>query len=686
MCTELAIMEFSPGILTWMLVAIAGLNLSISVFAFRRRGVRGAIPFAAIMVCVSFYSLGTAVRAASVTLPSYRIGTIIKYAGILLLGPTQFWFALVYTERSSLFNRRRWALLLAWPLGVFLLVLTAPAHDLLWNVQGFIRSAPVAEVARTDGPAVWLTYIYHFILAIITYLLIALIGLRRSDKYRIQVILMLIGGIVPLVGATILLYLMGPTAAWDPTAFAFTITGIVFAVALFRYDFLDLIPVARHKLVDVMADPVFVIDAGNRMIDVNEAGTELFLDQAKDPIGREASDLIPSFDSLKDDSGTHNSEVQIETNKGVRFFNTKETTLTDRAGTAVGSLLIFRDVTEEYRVKKRYTRLIERSSDIVTVIDRDGTIASVSQSIEEVLGYEPNELVGANFAETVHPEDQEEIRSELSNYVEEYGYSNTYRVRVSNADGEWRIIEAHARNLLNDPFVKGIVLNCRDITEKQEQKRELERQNQRLDKFASIVSHDLRNPLNVAMGYLDLLESEMGDEHNESLVTVQRQLDRMEDIIEDSLTLARSGEAVTETSETDLEVLAHDAWENVDTGEATLVVKQTLQLQTDRDRLLNVFENLFRNSIEHNESTDLTIKIGPLSDDFGFYIEDNGVGIPENEREQVFEEGYSTNKDGTGFGLAIVRDIIRAHGWEIRATESEMSGARFEILCVKTVN
>ena len=343
-------------------------------------------------------------------------------------------------------------------------------------------------------------------------------------------------------------------------------------------------------------------------------------------------------------------------------------------------------MTEEYRVKKRYTRLIERSSDIVTVIDRDGTIASVSQSIEEVLGYEPNELVGANFAETVHPEDQEEIRSELSNYVEEYGYSNTYRVRVSNADGEWRIIEAHARNLLNDPFVEGIVLNCRDITEKQEQKRELERQNQRLDKFASIVSHDLRNPLTVAMGRLDLLESEMGDEHNESLVTVQRQLDRMEDSIEDSLTLARSGEAVTETSETDLEVLAHDAWENVDTGEATLVVKQTLQLQTDRDRLLNVFENLFRNSVEHNESTDLTIKIGPLSDDFGFYIEDNGVGIPENEREQVFEEGYSTNKHGTGFGLAIVRDIIRAHGWEIRATESEMSGARFEILCVKTVN
>ena len=678
-------MQYEPGILTWVLVAIAIVNICISVAAFRRKKIRGAIPFAIIMIFVSLYSLGAAVRAASVTLSSYHIGSVIKFLGILGLGPTQLWFGLTYAGKASLLNRRRWAVLLVWPLGVFVLVLTAPAHDLLWSIEGFITRAPTAAVAREESPILWLTFAYHFTLVIITYMLLVLVGINRSRKYRIQVILMLIGGVTPSAGAVILLDSGDLTTAWDPIAFAFTITGIVFAIALFRYDFLDVIPVARHTLVDEMTDPVFVVDSDGRVIDVNEAGTELLVDQAEDPIGREASDLIPSYDSLKDDSGGDNSEVRIETDGEVRFFDTKKTTLTDKFGATIGSLFIFRDVSERYSIEERYTRLIEKSSDIVTVIDKNGTITSVSESVEEILGYEPDELVGEDFAESVHPEDQEEVRSELSNYAEEYGYTNTYRVRVSNSDGEWRTIEARARNLLDDPFVEGIVLNSRDITEKQQQNRELERQNQRLDKFASIVSHDLRNPLNVAMGHLEILESKIGERHDESIETVQRQLDRMGDIIDDSLSLARSGETVTETSKTDLEAIASDAWKNVDTGKATLVVEQTFSFQSDRDRLLNVFENLFRNSIDHNESTDLTIKLGPLPDGTGFYIEDDGVGIPADEREQIFEEGYSTNKDGTGFGLAIVREIIQAHRWEIHVTASEMGGARFEIISTGTV-
>ena len=348
-------------------------------------------------------------------------------------------------------------------------------------------------------------------------------------------------------------------------------------------------------------------------------------------------------------------------------------------GTAIGSLFIYRDVTERYTVEERFKRLIEQSSDIVSVLDSNGTITYVSQSVQEVLGYEPSELIGESIAERVHPDDQGEIRAELSKYADEYGYRSTYRARVSNSAGEWRTFEVRARNLLDDPFVEGIVLNSRDITEKQRQQRKLERQNERLDQFASIVSHDLRNPLNVATGHLDILASDLGSEQMDSIETIQRQLDRMEDIIDDSLTLAQSGETVSETSDIDLETVARDAWGNVDTYETDLVVTETLQLEGDRNRLLNVFENLFRNSVEHNDPTDLSVRVGPVSDKSGFYIEDTGVGIPPDDRGKAFEEGYSTTRDGTGFGLAIVRDIIQAHGWEISLTDSAEGGARFEI-------
>jgi len=110
----------------------------------------------------------------------------------------------------------------------------------------------------------------------------------------------------------------------------------------------------------------------------------------------------------------------------------------------------------------------------------------------------------------------------------------------------------------------------------------------------------------------------------------------------------------------------------------SLVTDNELQFEADTDRLEQLLENLFRNAVDHNRP-DVTVRIGALEDETGFYVEDNGTGIPENEREQVFELGHSTDSNGTGFGLAIVAEIAAAHDWSITATESGNGGARFEV-------
>ncbi|WP_066411873.1 GAF domain-containing protein [Halorubrum aethiopicum] len=203
--------------------------------------------------------------------------------------------------------------------------------------------------------------------------------------------------------------------------------------------------------------------------------------------------------------------------------------------------------------------------------------------------------------------------------------------------------------------------------------RELERQNEQLSEFANIVSHDLRNPLNVASGHLELARAERDDEH---LDAVAKAHDRIGALIDDLLELAREGGGVTDSSPVDLGALVRDCWENVDTGEATLDVAVDRTVRADRNRLAQLFENLIRNGVEHG-GDDVTISVGDLDD--GFYVADDGPGIPDGERGRVFESGYSTRADGTGFGLAIVGEIVDAHGWEVRATESEAGGARFEI-------
>jgi signal transduction histidine kinase len=210
-----------------------------------------------------------------------------------------------------------------------------------------------------------------------------------------------------------------------------------------------------------------------------------------------------------------------------------------------------------------------------------------------------------------------------------------------------------------------------------EQRAELEERNGRLDEFASVVSHDLRNPLNVAKGRLELAREECDSEH---LDAVARSHDRMAELIDDLLTLARQGRGLDDTERVDLTELALTCRQAFDAVE--LAVVDDLTVEADRSRLRELVENLLRNAVEH-AGPDPTVRLGALDsadDPAGFYVEDDGPGIPEDEREQVFEHGYSTDADGTGFGLAIVRAVADAHGWDVEVTDGSDGGARFEIL------
>ncbi|WP_435320122.1 ATP-binding protein [Haloarchaeobius sp. TZWSO28] len=220
----------------------------------------------------------------------------------------------------------------------------------------------------------------------------------------------------------------------------------------------------------------------------------------------------------------------------------------------------------------------------------------------------------------------------------------------------------------------------------------LRRQNERLDTFASIVSHDLRNPLGVAQAYLGELDSDHEAVDEDAVEAIDESLDRMEELVVDVLQLAREGRDAYEATIVDLGVAVDRAWSSVDTQDATLRVGDGCgYLLADESRLAQVLENLFRNAVEHGstgrqmESGDsvehggagVTVTVDQCPDGEGFYVADDGSGIPPDSREQVLESGYS-GSDGTGLGLAIVSQVAEGHGWSVDITESESGGARFE--------
>ena len=209
-----------------------------------------------------------------------------------------------------------------------------------------------------------------------------------------------------------------------------------------------------------------------------------------------------------------------------------------------------------------------------------------------------------------------------------------------------------------------------------------------IDHVASVVSHDLRNPLDVARARLDAGRALDEDEHFDH---VEQAHERMERIIQDVLTLARGEEVVEPDDTVDLPSVAETAWTTVETNGATLEIDGSLQTATaDPDRVTRLFENLFRNAIEHGltagrQSHGVSVTVGRLDngDASGFYIADDGPGIAPEHRERVFEPGFSTDDHGTGLGLAIVARIADLHGWSIAVTTSQSGGARFEVTGVE---
>lgn len=206
-----------------------------------------------------------------------------------------------------------------------------------------------------------------------------------------------------------------------------------------------------------------------------------------------------------------------------------------------------------------------------------------------------------------------------------------------------------------------------------EREAELARQNRRLEQFASVVSHDLRNPLTIARGRLDLAI----DGNSGQLERVNDALERIESIIDDVLQLAREDTA-TDIKCVDLAACTREAWALVETDGVRLSIEENETIRADRSRLQRVFENLFRNAVEHGSTTEerMTVRVGPF--DGGFFVDDDGEGIPPDEREAVFTYGHSGG-DGSGLGLAIVAQIVEAHGWQVSVTDSAAGGTRFEI-------
>lgn len=552
-----------------LLLVSAATAVSLLVLALRQRPRPGTDAFAVYAVGTGLWALGALGASVVDTVDATLLWTRLEYVGIMTVPPAFVVLAARYTGNDDLLTRGRVAALAALSAAALLAMWTTESHWLFYT-DVTVDAASLDGIDTSPGPLYFAWVVYGYTLVVTGVAFLGQMLYTGQDIYRKQATATIVAALAPILSNAA--YQVGVTNS-DLTPVAFAGSGVAIGWALYRFEFLEVTPIARKRIVEDIRNGVLVLDDRDRVVDANPAARRLLgVPSATTLVGRPADDVLePPFDVLPRtfaDVRRDSQTLTFDTEHGRRFVEVDVRPFEDTGGRARGRLFYLHDVTDRER-----------------------------------------------------------------------------------------------------------------------RERELERQNDHLDRFASLVSHDLRNPLNVAEGYVQVATETDDVSH---LADVDDAHDRMRAIIDDVLDLARTGRTVTDVEPVALDAVAERAWTSVDTGDATLQVTAQRRVLADESRLRQLLENLLRNSVEHGsagsqpaagdaverEGDAVTVTVGDVAD--GFFVADDGDGIPAEERDAVLEDGYTTNADGTGLGLSIVQSVADAHDWSIAVTESTTGGARFE--------
>jgi PAS domain S-box-containing protein len=317
-------------------------------------------------------------------------------------------------------------------------------------------------------------------------------------------------------------------------------------------------------------------------------------------------------------------------------------------------------------------RALDGLRDMFAVFDERNRLIYWNDHAQKRSGYAAEELAGMRPEQLVAEEDL----PELQQYLEQVHLTGqgTVEVRLVAKGGEAVPHELYSDLLTDrDGTVVGRVVVGRDVSQRQAYQRILELKNDRLAAFARFVSHDVTNPLAVAGGRLELYRETGAEADYQEIVAAHR---RIEQVVEDLLRLTSYGTRIDDASAVDPVAIAEEAWQTVRSDRATLRVDEVGHVAADRGLLRQALKNLLRNAVQHG-GEGVTVRVGPLTDDTGFFVEDDGPGFPP-ECESPFEPGVTTQPGGTGLGLAIVAEVAAVHGWSVEATTAAAGGARIE--------
>jgi PAS domain S-box-containing protein len=693
-----------------IMVAITLLGWLV-VYAWQHRTAPGAVSLAWFAMLGLWAALAEGLSVISPTPEQAAVWRNAREFGFVSLPVVWLTFSIDYSGRAAWLKARRLAALSLIPAISLIIVWTNSAHG-LWT-QAPITFIPVGATLIADKttrqPGAWYMFYQAYVYILIGAGAVMLFQQALRQRNRLH------RGQIALVGLGALLaagLALASNAAWLPgikidlAIPALAAGGLLITLATFRYQFLDLSPVARDTLIDRLDDGMLVLDAQSRVVDLNPA-MQAWLQQgyaAADRqlpaqlVGRLAVEVLSPWPNLVElCQALHNSQSEFSFNlRGVaRYFDFRLSLVIDRRQRLVGRWIMLRDITLRKQAEielQKLSRAVHYSPVSFVITDVTGAIEYVNLKFSDVTGYTFYEALGQNPRLLQSGQTPPEVYRDLWKTIQSgREWRGEFANRKKNGEIYWE--DAVIAPIMTDlDEITHFVAVKEDITKRKQAEEalhqytaELEASNAELDAFAHTVAHDLNNPLSMLMGFGELLEEHWEalarEDISDSLSRMAQTSRKMSRIVNELLLLA----SVRKMDEVNVDVLdmraivAETVERSADLVAATgaqIVVPETWPAALGYGSWVEeIWSNYVSNAIKYG-GTPPRVVLGAdrAGDKVRFWVRDNGAGLTADQQSRLFTEFtrlHSTRATGHGLGLSIVKRIADKLGGQV-GVESEV--------------
>ncbi|MCB9421785.1 MAG: PAS domain-containing protein [Ardenticatenaceae bacterium] len=338
-----------------LLFLAAVISIVVAIIVWRRRFAPGGLALVAFMLGMACWS-GTYALYWANLYPAGHFWLDATYVGVVAVVPAFFIFVLRFTHNDHWLSRPLLALLIIQPILTLIILWTDPWHGLFFAGLRDITASTI----YTGGPWFWVNIIYAYSINLLGVLLLTKSLFASQALYRRQIGLVLLATLIPWIVNIAILVRLIPLPELDLTPLAFTLTGIILAYSLFQYRFLDVVPIARDKLIENMKDGVLVVDNQERVVDHNLALQKLLGLKTASLIGQKAAELFPIWPQLRvnpEEEDNIRQEI-VMSGPPAQHLNVQLIRLRDRQQKEQGKLIILRDITTRKQLEQEREALI----------------------------------------------------------------------------------------------------------------------------------------------------------------------------------------------------------------------------------------------------------------------------------------------------------------------------------------